>query len=224
MFRTLVVLLIAAALGFVAWARLGVELPERNPNRPAEVRGWNLTVAPPPRDPRMRGGPTHSVAGLVTRVTDDELSVRDVNGKSHDVRPGPWLGSKCLRGGYAYTFSDVRVGDRVSLGYDIDGGVALAHQLAIDRRPGGLIPPEPNTDPDHPHALHRIRQMHQDHEEKGTPYPPEYDPVRTAEAGRNARFVHAAMLAGWTPQGIGWVQDDLPIAPPPRPVRPLFDN
>jgi hypothetical protein len=81
--------------------------------------------------------------------------------------------------GVSYRITDVRLGDRLIVGYRRDAkGVWSCDHITIIRRPGGKVPPAPFDM--HPkfdgYRWHEYCQALQDFEEKGTPIPAKFLP------------------------------------------------
>lgn len=176
-----------------------------------------IVVAPMPRDLRRIPTPRNWSRSVVTSVSDDSLSVHEVDGTTRSFERGPWVGTKYMRRGCKYHFADVRIGDVVCVGYDRVEGVNVALCVSIERRPWGKIPPVPHEDgPGGGTPWHVTRQAFQDHEELGRPLPAGLDPLSTEESARRLALVAEAIKRGLVVgNGIG-LPNAAPIAPPPK--------
>lgn len=226
MFRNATLLItIALILGFAEVGRQLTELEQTSilPTAVEQAGGSNthssqLPVAPMPRDPRRYVGPQQRAQGYVTSASHQSITVREMDGTIRKLERGLWLGTKYPCRGGKYAFSDVHVGDRVRVGYDQIDGVEYAQELAILRRPGGQTPPVPHENPHDSAPWHKIMQMYQDHEEKGTPLAEGYDAKSQAERETMLKLITDAAKQGVKiGNGLG-----VPFPPPPPPK--LIDN
>jgi hypothetical protein len=77
--------------------------------------------------------------------------------------------------GTTYRLTDLKVGDIVSVETGITReGEEYCLQILINRRPGGIIPPEPGERFPDRYGIHIRNQAEQDWEEKGIPIPKKY--------------------------------------------------
>jgi hypothetical protein len=71
----------------------------------------------------------------------------------------------------AYRLIDLQRGDRVFVKYDRVRGLDTCTTLAIQRRPGGRVPPNPGEPVNRRNRYHDFANAKQDFEEKGIPIP-----------------------------------------------------
>ena len=113
--------------------------------------------------------------GVVTKVTDDAIELRE--GKGEQVLITRFPAHDALVAGkvqesasdlFAYRLKDVKVNDVVILGVATEGGKEYCGEICIRERPGGKIPEsqKPNRKP-----YHLKRQAELDEQQKGIPIP-----------------------------------------------------
>ena len=93
--------------------------------------------------------------------------------------------SEALMAPYSYRWSDVKVGDRVSIRFEKVGGARNCTAIRIERRPGGRVPAAQLKEQDPFHKgipqWHELANALQDFEEKGIPLPEKYRPKPLVE-------------------------------------------
>jgi hypothetical protein len=153
-------------------------------------------------DKWLLAGPDYS--GFVTEVTGQTIAIahrgteiqlynaagQKIGGEIIPPQPPRTFlaGNVFADGGYckelhaqcSYRWSDVKVGDRVTIRFERAGDALQCTAIQIERRPGGRVPPAQLKVPDPFHQnlpqWHEQCNAHQDLEEKGTPLPEKYRP------------------------------------------------
>ena len=108
---------------------------------------------------------------------------------------------------HSYRLDQLKRGDSLIVDYYHHGGVEYATYM-IRRRPGGRVPPQPETNPDARGAWHRAMNAYQDWEEFRIPLPPEYAIAPPPDL--NPPYVRPRYVPS----------QETYVAPPPREVDP----
>ena len=101
--------------------------------------------------------------------------------------------------GERYTIGDLQLGDIITVKYDTLPTADLCQKVRIERRPGGMIPPEHDEKDGLPLRWHELANALQQQEENGTPLPEKFRPKPTPPWGQP--------------------KSQLPVAPMPREVK-----
>lgn len=111
-----------------------------------------------------------------------------------------------------YRIVDVKIGDKVFIGFDRRNGVDICTAIRIVRRPGGVVPPAPGEKPTDVHRHHEQANADQAWEENKVPYPRKYWP---SYLGQDGNF-----YVGPYPSHSKVIVFVLPVAPAPREIQP----
>lgn len=151
------------------------------------------TLVEPPRQPRVEFSYSRH-RGIVTELSDTAITIqRDAekpqrftfsvslargDGPTHPppiVVPAPRHAIDPFDSIYHYRASDVRTGDHVEIQFSRVDGVDICDAICIFKRPGGRVPPAHGEESDASIKWHVLRNAIQDVEERGIPFPKEYE-------------------------------------------------
>jgi hypothetical protein len=131
--------------------------------------------------------PPRSVEGTVIDLTKDSVTIRTADQKAQAFRIGGDLADGTIAPvpspNALHLFSDVKLGDKVEVGYVRTDGELICREIGIHRRPGGRVPPAQDKGDlirKPRFRFHELMNAYQDLEEKGIPIPPKFDPPNWA--------------------------------------------